>query len=481
MSATSQDQSVKEQLARKIVDPAARKVRTASVAERAQNEAFGASQIGPFDYVPPLGFREYWYPVIEAKYIKPNKPRHWKVCGEDIVFFRGKPGSEDVQAISDWCPHRGARLSLGVSEFPGTITCPYHGYTFDGEGTCVAGLIDAPDTPVLGKMFAKSYPTRVFRGIVFVWMGETEPVPLEEDLPVEMIDPRNHWLFRRRVWDTNWTEAVNQGCDYHAGYLHRADFRYFGGLRFKFHGVINPRLTFFRPKGGYTGGARITVEEEHFIGSLPKDPHSGPQYHPGVDAVWPKKAWWRVLPPLKRSGRPTAETLAGTPQYQYSVELPSRVRIGGGSEKTSTYMRWMVPMDFEETVTWTLLIGRKPKTILGLLWKYIWYFGWRKPSQIIRINEWEDLVVFKKGRLRYDLPQKLGPMDANVIYFRRHLAKRSRDHLRLGGAHGAAKAPPIRTGYQWKQMEEAQKVREEAERRQEADASPAIAVEIPIG
>jgi hypothetical protein len=101
--------------------------------------------------------------------------------------------------------------------------------------------------------------------------------------------------------------------------------------------------------------------------------------------------------------------------------------------------------------------------------------------QIIRINEWEDLVVFKKGRLRYDLPQKLGPMDTNVIYFRRHLAKRSRDHLRLGGAHGAEKAPPVRNGHDWKQMAEAEKAQEEAARRQAADVSPAIAIEVPIG
>ena len=29
-------------------------------AEMAWREAQGASQIGPFDYVPPMGFREYW-------------------------------------------------------------------------------------------------------------------------------------------------------------------------------------------------------------------------------------------------------------------------------------------------------------------------------------------------------------------------------------------------------------------------------------
>ena len=31
-------------------------------AESTVGEAYGASQIGPFDYCPKLGFREYWYP-----------------------------------------------------------------------------------------------------------------------------------------------------------------------------------------------------------------------------------------------------------------------------------------------------------------------------------------------------------------------------------------------------------------------------------
>ena len=78
-----------------------------------------------------------------------------------------------------------------------------------------------------------------------------------------------------------------------------------------------------------------------------------------------------------------------------------------------------------------------------------------------RINEWEDLVVFKKGRLRYDIPQKLGPLDAVVIYFRRHLAQRSRDFRRLGGAEGAMKAPPVRNGGEWRRLTKLQQEEEE--------------------
>jgi hypothetical protein len=43
--------------------------------------------------------------------------------------------------------------------------------------------------------------------------------------------------------------------------------------------------------------------------------------------------------------------------------------------------------------------------------------------------------------MNFDRPQKLGPLDAALIYFRRHLARRSRDYKRLGGADGCLKAP----------------------------------------
>ena len=97
---------------------------------------------------------------------------------------------------------------------------------------------------------------------------------------------------------------------------------------------------------------------------------------------------------------------------------------------------------------WTYTIGREPKTILGKADKKLWYHLWRKPNTITRINEWEDLVTFQKDRLRYDLPQKLSTLDTVVIYFRRHLAQRSRDFQRLGGAYGSNHPPTKGAGLQ---------------------------------
>ncbi len=427
-------------------------------ANDAAKEAWGSSQIGPFDYVPQVGFREYWYPALWAKEVPKYKPRMVTMLEEDVVFFRGQRG--EVVALTDWCPHRNARFSLGVSEFKGTITCPYHGYTFDSQGQCVAGLIDHPDSPIIAKLKARAFPTLEFSGIIFVWMGETDPVPLNEDLPFELNDPLNDMYVRVKQWETNWTEPVNQGIDFHEGYLHRMQLGSLGKTKFKFHQLISKDLTFFRPKLAYYGGIKVEVEEDHFFTLNPSQPHFGEAFHPGVNAVWPKKPWWVFLKPkVRKTKNPNSNprlSLMGTPPFVHAGQLPSIIRTFGGGGEISVHIRWMVPVTSDLTRIWTFTVGRRPKSLIGRLWKNFWYYFWRKPLIIVRTNEWEDLVVFMRDRLRFDLPQKLGPLDTGVIYFRRHLAKRSRDFQRLGGAVGTLKAQPTRTAKQWK---ESQKVK----------------------
>jgi len=433
--------------------------------DAAHEEAWGASQIGPFDYVPRLGFREYWYPVAWKKEVGPKRPRYVRVLGDDVVLFRGANGQ--VAALTDWCPHRNARLSLGISEFPGTITCPYHGYTFDGTGQCVAGLIDSPTSPVIGKMRAKAYPTAEHQGIVYVWMGDTDPVPLEQDLPGELLDSRNRRYVRVKDWETNWTEPIAQGVDFHEGYLHRMQFSprpmfpkepLWARSLMNFYRAFNKNLGFFRPKLAYYGGVEIVDEAETYFVTKAKAPVFGQGFHPGVNAKWPDKVWWRKLPMSKRrtgissnnaTSAKATSLLTGKP-FDHSVELPSKIRSVVMAE--SVHLRWMVPATADRTRVWTYTICRTPRTILGRLWQDAWYYTWRKPSIVVATNEQEDLATFMADRLRFDLPQKLGPLDAGLIYFRRHLARRSRDFQRLGGAKGTDKGLPTRTGEQRRRM-----------------------------
>ena len=75
-----------------------------------------------------------WYVACMPHEID-EKPLGRKVCGESIVFYRALEGK--VAALEDFCPHRGAPLSLGyVSE--GKLVCGYHGLEMGCQGKTIA-------------------------------------------------------------------------------------------------------------------------------------------------------------------------------------------------------------------------------------------------------------------------------------------------------------------------------------------------------
>jgi len=188
-----------------------------------------------------------------------------------------------------------------------------------------------------------------------------------------------------------------------------------------------------RPKPVYTGGVKITDEGDNYVMMRQRDIHFGHAEYEGL-GKWPKWGWWRKLPVSKRFSAEKA--WAG---YDHHVQLPSKVGVPGGAHQ---HIRWGVPMDEANTRMWTFNVVKNANTIVGRAWQSVWYYLWRKPGVVVSVNELEDLVVFKAERINLELPQKLGILDIGVIYFRRHLARRSRDFQRLGGAHGCLKQPP---------------------------------------
>lgn len=94
-----------------------------------------------------------------------DKPLGRRICGEKIVFFRGADGA--VQAVEDFCPHRGAPLSLGFIQ-DGHLVCGYHGLVMGGDGKPVS----MPGQRVQGFPCNKAYPVIERYGFVWVWPGE---------------------------------------------------------------------------------------------------------------------------------------------------------------------------------------------------------------------------------------------------------------------------------------------------------------------
>src|SRR5215208_637934 len=177
-----------------------------------------AARSSSIDQVPALGYRNYWYPALQSSELRKKLVR-LRLLGESIVFFRHTQTGAAF-AMDDRCPHRNASLGLGRSHFPGTISCPYHGWTFDTEGKLVAVLSEGPGCPMVGKVSQKTYPVQEFRGFIWIWIGELEPVPLEEDLPPEILDPSTELFPEIQIWKANWRQVTENTDGYHAPILH---------------------------------------------------------------------------------------------------------------------------------------------------------------------------------------------------------------------------------------------------------------------
>lgn len=105
-----------------------------------------------------------WYVACTPDEIA-GKPLGRTICGEKMVFFRG-PESQ-VTAVEDFCPHRGAPLSLGTVR-DGHLVCGYHGLTMGADGKCVS----MPCQRVGGIPAIRRYPTVERYGFIWVWPGE---------------------------------------------------------------------------------------------------------------------------------------------------------------------------------------------------------------------------------------------------------------------------------------------------------------------
>lgn len=132
--------------------------------------------------------RNVWYFGTLSSSVKRLGMQAVEICGEPVVFFRDH--TDEVAAIRNICPHRGIPLSYGrvVTD---TVECPYHGWTFNKEGTCtsIPSLCSGQDLDCR-KIKVKSYPVHESHGMIWIYLGEkgtdaskAPPIPALDFLP----------------------------------------------------------------------------------------------------------------------------------------------------------------------------------------------------------------------------------------------------------------------------------------------------------
>ena len=105
-----------------------------------------------------------WYVACTPDEID-GKPLGRKVCGESMVIYR--TGNGEVAALEDFCPHRGAPLSLGFV-CDGQLVCGYHGLQMGCDGKTVA----MPGQRVNGFPAIRRYAAIERHGFIWVWPGD---------------------------------------------------------------------------------------------------------------------------------------------------------------------------------------------------------------------------------------------------------------------------------------------------------------------
>ncbi|CAH9124242.1 unnamed protein product [Cuscuta epithymum] len=123
-----------------------------------------------------FNWREHWYPVALVEDLDPALPTPFQLLNREIVLWFDRSSSSWV-ALDDKCPHRLAPLSEGRLDENGHLQCSYHGWSFDGCGSCTRIPQASPVGPEAGaakspRACATKLPTMVSQGLLFVWPDE---------------------------------------------------------------------------------------------------------------------------------------------------------------------------------------------------------------------------------------------------------------------------------------------------------------------
>ncbi|CAB4806996.1 unannotated protein [freshwater metagenome] len=132
-----------------------------------------------FPFPHPYG----WFQVAYPDDLEPGGVKALQYWSADLVLWRDEAGEYHLQDA--FCPHLGAHLGKGGHVSDGAITCPFHGWRFDGGGTC----LEIPySEKVNRKARLRTYPVVVRNGFVLAWRHpDPEIAPMWEVEEIEEI------------------------------------------------------------------------------------------------------------------------------------------------------------------------------------------------------------------------------------------------------------------------------------------------------
>jgi carbazole 1,9a-dioxygenase len=279
-----------------------------------------------------LGFRNHWYPALFSHELGEGEVKGEVVLGERIAFKRV---DGQVYAIEDRCAHRGVRFSIRPECYTkNTITCWYHGFTYNVTNGKLERIITQPDSPM--KVTLRTYPVQERAGLVFVFVGDVpEPPPLEGDVPPGFLQEGLVCRGMRRVVHCNWRLGAENGFDFTHIYIHRND------PLVKWRGRLQP----FATELGNAANALELVEAE--------DGAKGLYVHTTTE---PSIFEVEIEGQRVRSPRaPQGDEQPGPRTVITSIWMPGALEVDNFPVPGTIQFEWYVALDDRRHVYWEVL------------------------------------------------------------------------------------------------------------------------------
>jgi len=206
--------------------------------------------------------KNHWYLICPRSDVK-DKMISKTILGQKIIIFKDE--NQQIAALEDRCCHRNVQLSLGYLE-KGKAVCGYHGWEYNGEGTCVKIPSQLPDNKIPPTARIKSYPLRVFNNWVWIFIGDenlahqTEPLDIPEMSQWE-------YTYRSHIFKGDLESVAESLIDpYHIAFTHRDSIGSFMGQIEEFPADFNLNIIEDGLEGSYSRANRGSLAEKMYFG-----------------------------------------------------------------------------------------------------------------------------------------------------------------------------------------------------------------------
>ena len=162
---------------------------------------------------PPI-YPNGWYRAFNSEDIQIGESKYIKIFGKDIAVFRGEDGK--VNAIDAFCPHLGANLGIGGKVKGNCVECPFHGWKFDGKGTCTS--IPYTTSKIPNAANTNSWPVHEYADMICIFYHCEGEEPDYFPIPLPEID--NGSMARYHIWQSDLDMHIQDFAENAADYAH---------------------------------------------------------------------------------------------------------------------------------------------------------------------------------------------------------------------------------------------------------------------